>query len=158
MKKLTLLLMIVLLAPVAFPRGHRSSGSHRSSTSTQHKKVQVRSYTRRNGTTVHSYSRSAPRAAGIRSNRVSAAGGSRSRRSSAGIFITSNGRAKRSPAAKASFMRSHPCPSTGKRSGGCPGYVVDHVRPLAKGGADNPSNMQWQTVQAAKEKDKWERK
>ena len=27
----------------------------------------------------------------------------------------------------------------------CPGYVVDHVRPLASVGADAPSNMQWQT-------------
>jgi hypothetical protein len=32
------------------------------------------------------------------------------------------------------------------------------VKPLANGGADDPSNMQWQTKEAAKEKDKWERK
>jgi hypothetical protein len=38
------------------------------------------------------------------------------------------------------------------------GYVVDHIRPLACGGADEPSNMQWQTVAEAKAKDKWERK
>jgi hypothetical protein len=36
--------------------------------------------------------------------------------------------------------------------------VVDHVKALACGGADHPSNMQWQTVEAAKRKDKWERK
>jgi hypothetical protein len=36
--------------------------------------------------------------------------------------------------------------------------VIDHVQPLASGGADSPSNMQWQTTAAAKEKDKWERK
>lgn len=41
---------------------------------------------------------------------------------------------------------------------GRPGYIVDHVVPLACGGADDPSNMQWQTVSAAKAKDKWERK
>jgi hypothetical protein len=35
---------------------------------------------------------------------------------------------------------------------------VDHINLLAKGGLDDPSNMQWQTIQAAKEKDKWERK
>ena len=26
-----------------------------------------------------------------------------------------------------------------------PGYVVDHVKPLKRGGSDSPSNMQWQT-------------
>jgi hypothetical protein len=36
------------------------------------------------------------------------------------------------------------------------GYVVDHVTPLKRGGSDSPSNMQWQTKQAAKAKDKWE--
>jgi hypothetical protein len=61
---------------------------------------------------------------------------------------------KRDPAARASFERSHPCPSNGKSSGACPGYVVDHMVPLKRGGADKPSNMQWQTKEAAKEKDR----
>jgi hypothetical protein len=30
------------------------------------------------------------------------------------------------------------------------GYVVDHIVPLECGGADAPSNMQWQTVREAK--------
>jgi hypothetical protein len=38
-----------------------------------------------------------------------------------------------------------------------PGYVIDHIRPLACGGADDPSNVQWQTVAAAKAKDRVER-
>jgi hypothetical protein len=54
-------------------------------------------------------------------------------------------------------MKAHPCPSTGKTRGACPGYVVDHVTPLCAGGADRPSNMQWQTVSAAKIKDRDER-
>jgi hypothetical protein len=39
-----------------------------------------------------------------------------------------------------------------------PGYVKDDVVPLACGGPDAPSNMQWQTVQDAKAKDRWETK
>ncbi|TSA45998.1 MAG: HNH endonuclease, partial [Deltaproteobacteria bacterium] len=38
----------------------------------------------------------------------------------------------------------------------CSGYVVDHVVPLKRGGADHQSNMQWQTKEEAKQKDKWE--
>ncbi len=65
-------------------------------------------------------------------------------------------RIKRSKAARDAFMRSHPCPANGHRRGACPGYVVDHIIALKRGGPDAPSNMQWQTVEAAKAKDKWE--
>ena len=68
----------------------------------------------------------------------------------------SNGHIKRSPEAKAEFKKSNPCPSTGKSSGACPGYIIDHVEPLKRGGADAPSNMQWQTIEDSKEKDKTE--
>jgi len=47
-----------------------------------------------------------------------------------------------------------------KRTGypkGRKGYVVDHIVPLECGGADIPSNMQWQTVQEAEIKDRTER-
>jgi hypothetical protein len=64
----------------------------------------------------------------------------------------------RSHAARNGFQSTHPCPSTGRSYGACPGYVVDHVKPLACGGADAPYNMQWQTVSEGKAKDKWERK
>lgn len=37
------------------------------------------------------------------------------------------------------------------------GYWVDHICPLGCGGYDTPSNMQYQTIKEAKEKDKWER-
>jgi hypothetical protein len=68
----------------------------------------------------------------------------------------SHGRIKRSHEATDAFKRSHPCPSTGRASGACPGYVIDHVKPLKRGGADKPSNTQWQTKTEAKAKDKTE--
>jgi hypothetical protein len=68
-----------------------------------------------------------------------------------------HGKIKRSSSAKAAFERQSPCPSTGKISGSCKGYVVDHIKPLECGGADAPSNMQWQTVADGKAKDKTER-
>jgi 5-methylcytosine-specific restriction endonuclease McrA len=68
----------------------------------------------------------------------------------------SRGRIVRSRTARSCFMQSHPCPSTGKTYGACKGYVIDHVVPLKRGGADAPSNMQWQTTAEAKAKDKIE--
>jgi hypothetical protein len=65
---------------------------------------------------------------------------------------SSNGRIIRSQSARQSFMRSSGYPN------GRPGYVIDHVVPLACGGADAPSNMQWQTLEAAKAKDRVERR
>lgn len=75
----------------------------------------------------------------------------------------------RSTAAKTAFVRQHACPSTGLRSFyqtrngvrryvGCPGYVIDHVKPLCAGGADSPANMQWQTKAAAAKKDVLEKR
>lgn len=63
----------------------------------------------------------------------------------------SHGRILRSGAAKHAFEVSTGYPH------GRPGYVVDHIKPLACGGADDTTNMQWQTVAEGKAKDKWER-
>ena len=63
----------------------------------------------------------------------------------------SHGHIKRDPAARAAFQHKTPCPSTGKTSGPCSAYIVDHVTPLKRGEAYNASNMQLQTKQAAKE-------
>jgi hypothetical protein len=65
--------------------------------------------------------------------------------------------APRSTAAVAEFKRLQPCPATSQVRGACPGWIVDHVEPLCAGGADAPSNMQWQTVEQAKAKDRGER-
>ena len=76
---------------------------------------------------------------------------------SSGVTRDAHGRIKRSAAAKDAFKRQQPCPSSGKSSGPCPGYVIDHIKPLECGGADSPANMQWQTIADGKAKDKTER-
>src|ERR1035437_2076615 len=62
----------------------------------------------------------------------------------------SRGRIVRSEAAKERFMHMTGYPH------GRPGYVVDHIIALKRGGADDPSNMQWQTIAEGKAKDKLE--
>ncbi|POZ49883.1 HNH endonuclease [Methylovulum psychrotolerans] len=72
--------------------------------------------------------------------------------------LSAQAKEQRSYKAKAVFKYMHPCPANGHKSGACPGYVIDHIQALACGGADAPENMQWQTVEEGKAKDKWERK
>jgi hypothetical protein len=73
-----------------------------------------------------------------------------------GVARNSHGKIARSAKAKDEFKHGHPCPSSGKASGACPGYVIDHRVPLKRGGSDAPENMQWQSTAAAKAKDKTE--
>lgn len=57
-----------------------------------------------------------------------------------------HGKIARSGSAVRDFKRHNTCPSTGfKSTSSCPGYMVDHICPLACGGYDKPSNMQWLT-------------
>ena len=49
----------------------------------------------------------------------------------------------RRAAVRDAFLLAHPCPATGLREGRCDGWQVDHVIPLACGGCDAVSNMQW---------------
>ncbi len=60
--------------------------------------------------------------------------------------------AERGAAAKAEFRKTHPCPVTGKTTGACPGWQVDHAIPLCMGGADAPANMQWLQVETHQRK------
>jgi len=129
-------------------RGGSSSHSKTHSSSSKSsaaKTVHVRSYTKKDGTVVKSYDRRPPGSkdsgsdAEVRSSTATAA------------LRDSNGRIKRSAAAKEAFERQTGYPH------GRPGYVVDHIKPLACGGSDSPDNMQWQTVAEAKAKDKTER-
>jgi hypothetical protein len=83
--------------------------------------VQVRSYVRKDGTVVKAYTRAA-----------------------CGMSTAPRSTARRA------FQAQWPCPSTGSPTGACPGYVVDHVLPLACSGIDAPENMQWQTIAEGK--------
>ena len=71
--------------------------------------------------------------------------------------VSALAREHRSASVKRDFQLTHPCPATGLTSGPCPGYVKDHIMPLACGGPDAVSNIQWQTIQVARAKDQWER-
>lgn len=169
--------VIALLCSFAFtasgqPQSHHS-GSHstkshasKKKASKSDKRVHVRGYTRKDGTTVAPYDRSAPGTAGSSSDSANTAAAGRPYRKDfiaegysphASVQRDKHGKIKRSGAAKAAFERQSPCPSTGKSSGRCPGYVVDHVTALECGGPDASSNMQWQTTADAKAKDKTER-
>lgn len=66
------------------------------------------------------------------------------------------GRIARSRVAITAFRREQPCPATGLSQGACFGYVIDHIVPLKRCGADAPGNMQWQTREEARAKDRWE--
>ena len=74
------------------------------------------------------------------------------------LMAYADSRTFHSASANAEFKRLHPCPATEARTGRAAAYVIDHVIPLACGGPDAPSNMQWQTVLEAKAKDRWELK
>jgi hypothetical protein len=62
----------------------------------------------------------------------------------------SHGRIDRSEFARRESMKRTGYPD------GRPGYVVDHIIPLKRGGADSPENMQWQIVDQARAKDRIE--
>jgi len=134
-------LAILLLVVSSAWAGHRATGS-------------VHGYTTRSGHYVAPYTRTAPSTS--RRTHAPSLHSHTPARTALGDPRDSHGRFKRSETAKLAFERHHPCPSTGKTSGACPGYVVDHVVPLKRGGADAPTNMQWQTKEAAKAKDRWE--
>jgi hypothetical protein len=147
-----------------------SYGLSEKSKSSSPKTVHVKEYTKKDGTVVHAHDRASPGSGSSSSTNTpsystvpttySTPAKTQAAPAAATTSYTierdSHGRIKRSSSAKHSFVRTHPCPSTGNTSGACPGYVVDHVQALKHGGRDDPSNMQWQTVAQAKEKDKWE--
>lgn len=140
------------------------------------KPVHVKGYTKKDGTYVAPHDRKAPETktgettstarrqakAGARAGTaVAAAAASAAKEpavkststssSAAAVARNEKGRIQRSAAARHAFARQTGYPS------GRPGYVIDHVVPLACGGKDAPENMQWQTIAEGKAKDRTER-
>lgn len=68
-----------------------------------------------------------------------------------------DGKIKRSSWQVRKFRAAHPCPATGRVTGTCTGYVVDHIWPLCAGGPDKAANMQWQTRAESLVKDRAEK-
>ena len=54
------------------------------------------------------------------------------------------------------FEPSHRCSATVSTTDVCPGYVVDDIVPFKRGGPAESSNMQWQTTEEARPKDRVE--
>jgi 5-methylcytosine-specific restriction endonuclease McrA len=168
----TLVASLVLAVPAHAQHSHgsgHSSSSSRSSSGSAH----VRGYTTRSGKTVQPYTRNAPGEGRSKASAPRASTSTHRPRVSAPHTNSprsptvshpratppttprardSHGRFKRSETAKDQFLRQTGHPH------GWPGHVVDHRVPLACGGADAPSNMQWQTTEEAKAKDKVERR
>jgi len=134
--QLILLLSVIILLPaLALSKGGGHSGGHSSG----------------------SHSTSGHSSGGHSSSKAVSSGTHHGgKQKASGVKRDKKGKIARSAKAKDTFRKSHPCPSTGRTSGACPGYVIDHVKALKRGGADSPSNMQWQTKTDAKTKDKWE--
>lgn len=57
---------------------------------------------------------------------------------------------------KKHFKIDNPCPATGKTTGSCPNFIMDHRIGLCVGGADEAENLRWMTKENAKLKDRWE--
>ena len=148
-----LLCLIVALALGAVPLAaqHRSGGSHGGGRS-----YHLRSYSSHPRSSIPHPRATTPRSKGGSAHPRSPSSHPRSyssRPPAAPRSATgSPHRIHRSQAAKDDFMRRTGHPH------GWPGHVVDHVVPLACGGADAPSNMQWQSTAEGKAKDKVERK
>lgn len=172
MKRIIFLSILLLAFPTFVEaRGHEGHGGHSGGHSSSHSSSSGHSHGSGAGghgghSGGHSSSRSSSsghvhssrshsvhiRSSHLRSSKVYSKTSSNNHKSNfaAGAKRDSHGKIARNEEAKKEFMKQTGYPN------GRPGYVVDHIVPLKRGGADTPSNMQWQTKDAAKAKDKWE--
>jgi hypothetical protein len=157
-----LIVALFTAGSVAEATGHSSghtSGKSSSKAAGRSKKkkgddqpAHVKGYTKNEGTVVSPHDRKR-RKSGTSSAATVPHASAASRRSNRceACDRDEHGKLLRSGKAKQAFERSTGYPH------GRTGYVIDHIRPLACGGRDLPSNMQWQTKADAKTKDKTER-
>ena len=132
-------------------RSSRSSTSRSKESSSSDKRVRARKYERKDRTAVREHSRSLPGTKIDTARKIRTSSPSGIPQKSTVAARDSHGRIQRSQEARKEFMKQTGYPNGRK------GYVVDHVVPLECGGADAPSNMQWQTVAEAQIKDRTER-
>lgn len=72
-----------------------------------------------------------------------------------------SGAYKRNAKVPRAYQMVVPCPSTGLETGACPGWSVDHVRPISRCGCDSVDNVQWlkntiKSCAGTECKDRWE--
>jgi hypothetical protein len=178
---LAILAVFVLSGPAASAHGHGGhgggktagkSGGQKGKSSGSGKTIHVKEYKKKDGTVVHEHDRRPPGAGSDRENGTTSEAKSSAPHSGAASSSTAesdgpsthavaharcencdrdkHGKIVRGKDAKKGFERATGFPN------GRPGYIIDHINPLACGGADLPSNMQWQTKAEAKAKDKVE--
>jgi hypothetical protein len=111
------------------------------------KTVHVKGYTKKDSTYVRPHDRKPPE---TKSHGTTKETKETHSKPSSAVERDEHGRIQRSDAARRAFARQTGYPN------GRPGYIIAHIKPLACGGTDVPSNMQWQTTEAAKAKDRVE--
>lgn len=62
----------------------------------------------------------------------------------------------RSSSVRTEFRKANPCPATGKTTGRCPGWEIDHRVALVCGGPDAVQNLQWLEIERHREKTRLE--
>lgn len=125
------------------------------------KTVHVKEYKKKDGTTVKAHERKAPKekrsSGSSKPTHATSSSTSTPPVSHASHLRCENcdrdehGKIVRSKDARKTFEKATGFPK------GRPGFVIDHIVPLACGGLDLPSNMQWQTKEEARAKDRVER-
>lgn len=66
------------------------------------------------------------------------------------LLLAIGGAAARDASVIREFRKANPCPATGKTTGACPGWQVDHADPLCAGGEDRIQNLQWLSTEQHK--------
>jgi hypothetical protein len=74
------------------------------------------------------------------------------------LFSVNASASTRHTAQANAFRKANACPVTNKIQARCPGWVVNHIEPLACGGTDVPANMEWEQRAPSYKRDAFERR